>query len=230
MSLCPLLASGRWAGLSVGPSFDVYSMKPRKLAVSAPDINETTKFPSDLVSRSSALTDFGLDITASGAYYFDDNESLGIGLNIGVGIFFNKSKVEGQMLSGNPFAGTDINLSASFQYRLALADKFDLRLGAGLGYTYTFSKGSEAIFLILGDGKLPEGIKIKEGSHTVSFTASADVSYSFGDFAVFGGLALDIPFYNSIYLKVSDEKVKYTLNPGLLGVDISPRIGASYSF
>lgn len=47
------------------------------------------KFPSDMDSRSSTFTDFCLAITASGAYYFDENDSLGIGLNIGVGIFFN---------------------------------------------------------------------------------------------------------------------------------------------
>ena len=124
LALSSAMAAGGRIGATVGPAFDIYSQKATIEGESAS-------------VRSDMMTDFGMDIAIEGAYYFDQNTTLGVGASLGTGIYFGNTTREGQSFD-NLTAGTEITASVTFQYRLPLTEALDLRFGAGLGYAHTF--------------------------------------------------------------------------------------------
>ena len=144
--LSPLAAGESWIGVTTGPSFDIQKQ-----------------------GDADAFTDFGWDVNVEGTYYFNEAETIGLGVKLGVGFNYdstysvdihqmasvlfadalsgaNQEQIAGIMAQipasvKNPSAGIKLAPAITFQYRLALTENLDLRLGAGLQYIHTFGKG-----------------------------------------------------------------------------------------
>ena len=81
-------------------------------------------------------------------------------------------------------------------------------------------------------GSIPAGVKASAGLDALNVVASADVAYSFGDFAITGGVGLSIPVYQGVNMKYSGSGTTGEMSgsTGKLGIDITPRLGVAYSF
>ena len=124
--------------------------------------------------------------------------------------------------------GTKIAPAITFQYRLALADNLDLRLGAGLQYIHTFGNGMKASadIPVLGTKEF-ELAKISMDNLEV--IANADVAYSFGSFQVFGGIDLGVTVMCYQTTETNGVKHGEFLTDGFQ-MSITPRVGVSYAF
>ena len=68
VALCPLAAAESWIGITTGPSFDIQKNGDEPV-----------------------FTDFGWDVNVEGAYYFDQAETLGLGLKLGAGFNYGST-------------------------------------------------------------------------------------------------------------------------------------------
>lgn len=68
VALCPLAAAENWIGITTGPSFDIQKNGDEPV-----------------------FTDFGWDVNVEGAYYFDQAETLGLGLKLGAGFNYGST-------------------------------------------------------------------------------------------------------------------------------------------
>lgn len=124
--------------------------------------------------------------------------------------------------------GTKIAPAITFQYRLALADNLDLRLGAGLQYIHTFGNGMKATVEIPGMGT-KEFELAKISMDNLEVIANADVAYSFGSFQVFGGIDLGVTVMCYQTTEANGVKHGEFLTDGFQ-MSITPRVGVSYAF
>lgn len=124
--------------------------------------------------------------------------------------------------------GTKIAPAITFQYRLALADNLDLRLGAGLQYIHTFGNGMKATVEIPGMGT-KEFELAKISMDNLEVIANADVAYSFGSFQVFGGIDLGVTVMCYQTTETNGVKHGEFLTDGFQ-MSITPRVGVSYAF
>ena len=240
--LSPLAAGESWIGVTTGPSFDIQKQ-----------------------GDADAFTDFGWDVNVEGTYYFNEAETIGLGVKLGVGFnydstysvdihqmvmpLFNEaiSKLPEDQRPGteqvsallaqipasvkNPSAGIKLAPAITFQYRLALTENLDLRLGAGLQYIHTFGKGisfdipAAAQSFVNGMEKFEAEVSME----ALEIIANADVAYSFGDFQIFGGV--DLGFTVMTYLRETmlGETHGEFITDGF-GFSITPRVGVSYAF
>lgn len=238
--LSPLAAGESWIGVTTGPSFDIQKQ-----------------------GDADAFTDFGWDVNVEGTYYFNEAETIGLGVKLGVGfnydstysvdihemalgllasnvpedqignILANQDAILAQIPASakNPSAGIKLAPAITFQYRLALTENLDLRLGAGLQYIHTFGKGIS--FDIPADAQqFVNGMKKFEAEvsmEALEIIANADVAYSLGDFQIFGGV--DLGFTVMTYL--SETYLGKTHGDFItdgFGFSITPRVGVSYAF
>ncbi len=237
--LSPLAAGESWIGVTTGPSFDIQKQ-----------------------GDADAFTDFGWDVNVEGTYYFNEAETIGLGVKLGVGfnydstysvdihemalgllasyvpadqignILANQDAILAQIPASvkNPSAGIKLAPAITFQYRLALTENLDLRLGAGLQYIHTFGKGIS--FDI--PAAIQQTVNMKKFDMEVSMEAleiiaNADVAYSLGDFQIFGGV--DLGFTVMTYL--SETYMGKTHGDFItdgFGFSITPRVGVSYAF
>lgn len=234
--LSPLAAGESWIGVTTGPSFDIQKQ-----------------------GDADAFTDFGWDVNVEGTYYFNEAETIGLGVKLGVGFNYDSTysvdihQMAGALfadaLSGateeqiagimaqipasvkNPSAGIKLAPAITFQYRLALTENLDLRLGAGLQYIHTFGKGisfdipAAAQSFVSGMEKFEAEVSME----ALEIIANADVAYSFGDFQIFGGV--DLGFTVMTYL--SETYMGKTHGDFItdgFGFSITPRVGVSYAF
>ena len=240
--LSPLAAGESWIGVTTGPSFDIQKQ-----------------------GDADAFTDFGWDVNVEGTYYFNEAETIGLGVKLGVGFNYDSTysintrslaysvfeeKFTGLIQNGtitqdqvsailaqipasvkNPSAGIKLAPAITFQYRLALTENLDLRLGAGLQYIHTFGKGisfdipAAAQSFVNGMEKFEAEVSME----ALEIIANADVAYSFGDFQIFGGV--DLGFTVMTYL--SETYMGKTHGDFItdgFGFSITPRVGVSYAF
>ena len=247
--LSPLAAGESWIGVTTGPSFDIQKQ-----------------------GDADAFTDFGWDVNVEGTYYFNEAETIGLGVKLGVGFNYDSTysvdihqmvtpmftnAIKGLVASGNmsdeeaknvmgqmpallaqipasvknPSAGIKLAPAITFQYRLALTENLDLRLGAGLQYIHTFGKGisfdipAAAQSFVNGMEKFEAEVSME----ALEIIANADVAYSLGDFQIFGGV--DLGFTVMTYLRETmlGETHGDFITDGF-GFSITPRVGVSYAF
>ena len=240
--LSPLAAGESWIGVTTGPSFDIQKQ-----------------------GDADAFTDFGWDVNVEGTYYFNEAETIGLGVKLGVGFNYDSTysintrslaysvfeeKFTGLIQNGtitqdqvsailaqipasvkNPSAGIKLAPAITFQYRLALTENLDLRLGAGLQYIHTFGKGisfdipAAAQSFVNGMEKFEAEVSME----ALEIIANADVAYSLGDFQIFGGV--DLGFTVMTYLRETmlGETHGEFITDGF-GFSITPRVGVSYAF
>lgn len=239
--LSPLAAGESWIGVTTGPSFDIQKQ-----------------------GDADAFTDFGWDVNVEGTYYFNEAETIGLGVKLGVGFNYDSTysvntrslaysmfeeKFAGLIQNGtiteaqvsailaqipasvkNPSAGIKLAPAITFQYRLALTDNLDLRLGAGLQYIHTFGKGIS--FDVPKDAQGIVGMEKFEAEismEALEIIANADVAYSLGDFQVFGGV--DLGFTVMTYMRETMMgKTHGDFITDGFGFSITPRVGVSYAF
>ena len=238
--LSPLAAGESWIGVTTGPSFDIQKQ-----------------------GDADAFTDFGWDVNVEGTYYFNEAETIGLGVKLGVGFNYDStysvsladtiisaaaaagassdssqaspivSMINGANLPSikNPSAGIKLAPAITFQYRLALTENLDLRLGAGLQYIRTFGNGiDEKLPAALGFG---DKITAEFNLDALEIIANADVAYSLGDFQIFGGvdLGFTVMTHYSMVAKAAGQTIedKHFITDGF-GFSITPRVGVSYAF
>lgn len=68
VALCPLAAAESWIGITTGPSFDIQKNGDEPV-----------------------FTDFDWDVNVEGAYYFDQAQTLGLGLKLGAGFNYGST-------------------------------------------------------------------------------------------------------------------------------------------
>ena len=238
--LSPLAAGESWIGVTTGPSFDIQKQ-----------------------GDADAFTDFGWDVNVEGTYYFNEAETIGLGVKLGVGFNYDStysvsladtiisaaaaagassdssqaspivSMINGANLPSikNPSAGIKLAPAITFQYRLALTENIDLRLGAGFQYIHTFGNGiDEKLPAALGFG---DKITAEFNLDALEIIANADVAYSLGDFQIFGGvdLGFTVMTHYSMVAKAAGQTIedKHFITDGF-GFSITPRVGVSYAF
>ena len=201
-------------------------------------------------------------MNVEGTYYFNEAETIGLGVKLGVGFNYDSTysvsladtiisataaagassdfSQASQIVNGanlpsikNPSAGIKLAPAITFQYRLALTENLDLRLGAGLQYIHTFGNGI--------DEKLPatlasyfgERVSAEFNLDALEIIANADVAYSLGDFQIFGGvdLGFTVMTHYSMVAKAAGQTIedKHFITDGF-GFSITPRVGVSYAF
>ncbi len=208
--LSPLAAGESWIGVTTGPAFEINNS----------DDYKNIGFPS------SSVTDYDWDVNVEGAYYFNEAQTIGIGAKLGFGFNYGTSVDEDilDMVGGkNPIAGFRIAPAVTFQYRLGLTDSLDLRMGAGLQYTY-----------IVGNKvNMPTGypgafVELKTHTHNLELVANTDLVYSIGSFQIFGGVDFGFTVMNHLTIEsavMNEEKFIEGF-----AMSITPRVGVSYAF
>ena len=221
--ICPGFASESWIGITTGPAFELSNSDDLKA----------------FTDGKSFVTDYSWDVNVEGACYFNEAETMGIGVRLGIGVNYGSSEDFSYTLMGfsvpfdeNPIAGTRIASAVTFQYRLGLTDALDLRLGAGLQYTHVFGNGAP-------ENPLAEGPDVRLASEfstdILEVIASADAAYSLGDFQIFAGFDLGVSVLNRQVIKASTPLLPDPLmneDKFIEGfqMSITPRIGVSYAF
>lgn len=204
--LSPLAAGESWIGVTTGPAFEINNA----------DDYKNIGFPS------SSVTDYDWDVNVEGAYYFNEAQTIGIGAKLGFGFNYGTSVDENVLKmyeDKNPIAGFRIAPAVTFQYRLGLTDSLDLRMGAGLQYTY-----------IVGNKVNVHGAELKTHTHNLELVANTDIVYSIGSFQIFGGVDFGFTVMNHLTVE--------TIIPGMstekfiegFAMSITPRVGVSYAF
>lgn len=215
--LSPLAAGESWIGVTTGPGFEIQKS----------DSFKDQGFDTD------SVTDFNWDVNIEGAYYFNESETIGLGAKLGVGFNYATSldipAAAKDYIEGNPVGGTKISAALSFQYRLALAENLDLRLGAGLQYVHTFGNGMKQYAGQHPTTNKPIIVKVDTAMENLEIIANADVAYSLGDFQIFGGL--DFGFTVMCYQSstVNGHTEGDFITDGIQ-MSITPRVGVSYAF
>lgn len=208
--LSPLAAGESWIGVTTGPAFEINNA----------DDYKNIGFPS------SSVTDYDWDVNVEGAYYFNEAQTIGIGAKLGFGFNYGTS-VDKNVLKmyedKNPIAGFRIAPAVTFQYRLGLTDSLDLRMGAGLQYTYivgnkvNMSTGRPGVF-----------VELKTHTHNLEVVANTDLVYSIGSFQIFGGVDFGFTVMNHLTIEsavMNEEKFIEGF-----AMSITPRVGVSYAF
>ena len=220
--VCPVFAGESWIGVTTGPAFE---------------ISNSDKYKEDF--ETSSVTNFNWDVNVEGAYYFNEAETIGIGAKFGMGFNYATS-LDLPADMENPLNKFTIAPAVTFQYRLALTDALDLRMGAGIQYVYTM--GNE-IMADINEPYLNLGTVMyqKMSFHNLEVIASTDIVYSIGSFQIFGGVDLGVSVMNYTVTKSLDEtasaiaqSAKYKTTGEFITdgfqMSITPRIGVSYAF
>ena len=249
VALSPLAAGGSWIGVTTGPAFEI-QVTDDLADVGATDTT-VTDFNWDINLEGAYYFDEAETIGIGaklgvGIYYgstFEIKDEMlqklameAIGSDALAAILqqaqmtpdaFMASvldSVEYKSITG----GTKIAPAITFQYRLALADNLDLRLGAGLQYIHTFGNGMKATVEIPGIGT-KEFELAKISMDNLEVIANADVAYSFGSFQVFGGIDLGVTVMCYQTTETNGVKHGEFLTDGFQ-MSITPRVGVSYAF
>lgn len=207
--LSPLAAGESWIGVTTGPAFEINNSDDYK----------------DLPGFDSSVTDYDWDVNVEGAYYFNEAQTIGIGAKLGFGFNYGTSVDENVLKmyeDKNPIAGFRIAPAVTFQYRLGLTDSLDLRMGAGLQYTYIVGNKVNVVAY--------PGAELKTHTHNLELVANTDLVYSIGSFQIFGGVDFGFTVMNHLTVE--------TIIPGMstekfiegFAMSITPRVGVSYAF
>ena len=207
IALSPLAAGESWVGVTTGPAFEI-QVTDDLTDVGATDTT-VTDFNWDINLEGAYYFDeaetigigarLGVGIYYGSTFEFKNETLMGLADELGAGMIPEDTPAEEQMALLNKIVdsasyksitgGTKIAPAITFQYRLALADNLNLRLGAGLQYIHTFGNGMKATVEIPGMGT-KEFELAKISMDNLEVIANADVAYSFGSFQVFGGIDL----------------------------------------
>ena len=246
VALSPLAAGESWIGVTTGPAFEI-QVTDDLTDVGATDTT-VTDFNWDINLEGAYYFDeaetigigarLGVGIYYGSTFEFKNETLMGLAAELGAGMIPEDTPAEEQMALLNKIVdsasyksitgGTKIAPAITFQYRLALADNLDLRLGAGLQYIHTFGNGMKATVEIPGMGT-KEFELAKISMDNLEVIANADVAYSFGSFQVFGGIDLGVTVM--CYQTTEADGVKHGefLTDGFQ-MSITPRVGVSYAF
>lgn len=238
--LSPLAAGESWIGVTTGPSFDIQKQG---------DADAFTDFGWDVNVEGTYYFNeaetIGLGFKLGVGFNYDSTYSVSLADTIisattAAGAITDPTQasqmiglIKGANLPSikNPSAGIKFAPAITFQYRLALTDNLDLRLGAGLQYIHTFGKGiDEKLPAALGFG---DKITAEFNLDALEIIANADVAYSLGDFQIFGGvdLGFTVMTHYSMVAKAAGQTIedKHFITDGF-GFSITPRVGVSYAF
>lgn len=211
--LSPLAAGESWIGVTTGPAFEINNS----------DDYKNIGFPS------SSVTDYDWDVNVEGAYYFNEAQTIGIGAKLGFGFNYGTSVDEDilDMVGGkNPIAGFRIAPAVTLQYRLGLTDSLDLRMGAGLQYTYIV--GNKVTMSMIHPSLGVIETNIESSTHNLEVVANTDLVYSIGSFQIFGGVDFGFTVMNHLTTKSGDETDSKFIEG--FAMSITPRVGVSYAF
>ena len=205
VALSPLAAGESWIGVTTGPAFEI-QVTDDLTDVGATDTT-VTDFNWDINLEGAYYFDeaetigigarLGVGIYYGSTFEFKNETLMGLAAELGAGMIPEDTSAEQQMALLNKIVdsasyksitgGTKIAPAITFQYRLALADNLDLRLGAGLQYIHTFGNGMKATVEIPGMGtkdQTTEANGVKHGEFLtdgfqMSITPRVGVSYAF---------------------------------------------------
>lgn len=211
--LSPLAAGESWIGVTTGPAFEINNSDDYK------------KLP----GFDSSVTDYDWDVNVEGAYYFNEAQTIGIGAKLGFGFNYGTSVDENVLKmyeDKNPIAGFRIAPAVTFQYRLGLTDSLDLRMGAGLQYTYIVGN-KVTMSMIHPSGRVIK-TNIESSTHNLEVVANTDLVYSIGSFQIFGGVDFGFTVMNHLTTKTGDETDSKFIEG--FAMSITPRVGVSYAF
>lgn len=211
--LSPLAAGESWIGVTTGPAFEINNS----------DDYKKIGFPS------SSVTDYDWDVNVEGAYYFNEAQTIGIGAKLGFGFNYGTSVDENVLKiyeDKNPIAGFRIAPAVTFQYRLGLTDSLDLRMGAGLQYTYIV--GNKVTMSMIHPSLGVIETNIESSTHNLEVVANTDLVYSIGSFQIFGGVDFGFTVMNHLTTKIGDETDSKFIEG--FAMSITPRVGVSYAF
>ena len=179
IALSPLAAGESWVGVTTGPAFEI-QVTDDLTDVGATDTT-VTDFNWDINLEGAYYFDeaetigigartigigarLGVGIYYGSTFEFKNETLMGLADELGAGMIPEDTPAEEQMALLNKIVdsasyksitgGTKIAPAITFQYRLALADNLDLRLGAGLQYIHTFGNGMKATVEIPGMASL----------------------------------------------------------------------------
>lgn len=246
VALSPLAAGESWIGVTTGPAFEI-QVTDDLTDVGATDTT-VTDFNWDINLEGAYYFDeaetigigarLGVGIYYGSTFEFKNETLMGLAAELGAGMIPEDTPAEQQMALLNKIVdsasyksitgGTKIAPAITFQYRLALADNLDLRLGAGLQYIHTFGNGMKATVEIPGMGT-KEFELAKISMDNLEVIANADVAYSFGSFQVFGGIDLGVTVMCYQTTEANGVKHGEFLTDGFQ-MSITPRVGVSYAF
>lgn len=246
VALSPLAAGESWVGVTTGPAFEI-QVTDDLTDVGATDTT-VTDFNWDINLEGAYYFDeaetigigarLGVGIYYGSTFEFKNETLMGLAAELGAGMIPEVTPAEQQMALLNKIVdsasyksitgGTKIAPAITFQYRLALADNLDLRLGAGLQYIHTFGNGMKATVEIPGMGT-KEFELAKISMDNLEVIANADVAYSFGSFQVFGGIDLGVTVMCYQTTETNGVKHGEFLTDGFQ-MSITPRVGVSYAF
>lgn len=245
VALSPLAAGESWIGVTTGPAFEIQvtdEIKEMATSTTVTDFNWDINFEGayyfDEAETIGIGAKLGVGIYYGSTFEFKNETLMGLAAELGAGMIPEGTPAEQQMALLNKIVdsasyksitgGTKIAPAITFQYRLALADNLDLRLGAGLQYIHTFGNGMKATVEIPGMGT-KEFELAKISMDNLEVIANADVAYSFGSFQVFGGIDLGVTVMCYQTTEANDVKHGEFLTDGFQ-MSITPRIGVSYAF
>ena len=249
VALSPLAAGESWVGVTTGPAFEIQvTDEIKEMATSTTvtdfnwDINLEGAYYFDEAETIGIGAKLGVGIYYGSTFEFKDEVLMSYASMVP-----GLETMLGQLAANNPAAaqaaiasivdsasyksitgGTKIAPAITFQYRLALADNLDLRLGAGLQYIHTFGNGMKATVEIPGMGT-KEFELAKISMDNLEVIANADVAYSFGSFQVFGGIDLGVTVMCYQTTEANGVKHGEFLTDGFQ-MSITPRVGVSYAF
>lgn len=249
VALSPLAAGESWIGVTTGPAFEIQvTDEIKEMATSTTvtdfnwDINLEGAYYFDEAETIGIGARLGVGIYYGSTFEFKDEVLMSYASMVP-----GLETMLGQLAANDPAAaqaaiasivdsasyksitgGTKIAPAITFQYRLALADNLDLRLGAGLQYIHTFGNGMKATVEIPGIGT-KEFELAKISMDNLEVIANADVAYSFGSFQVFGGIDLGVTVMCYQTTETNGVKHGEFLTDGFQ-MSITPRVGVSYAF
>lgn len=249
IALSPLAAGESWVGVTTGPAFEIQvtdEIKEMATSTTVTDFNWDINLEGAYYFDEAETIGIGARLGV-GIYYGSTFEIKDEVLMSYASMVPGLETMLGQLASSDPAAaqaaiasivdsasyrsitgGTKIAPAITFQYRLALADNLDLRLGAGLQYIHTFGNGMKATVEIPGMGT-KEFELAKISMDNLEVIANADVAYSFGSFQVFGGIDLGVTVMCYQTTEANGVKHGEFLTDGFQ-MSITPRVGVSYAF
>lgn len=249
VALSPLAAGESWVGVTTGPAFEIQvtdEIKEMATSTTVTDFNWDINLEGAYYFDEAETIGIGARLGV-GIYYGSTFEIKDEVLMSYASMVPGLETMLGQLAASDPAAaqaaiasivdsasyksitgGTKIAPAITFQYRLALADNLDLRLGAGLQYIHTFGNGMKATVEIPGMGT-KEFELAKISMDNLEVIANADVAYSFGSFQVFGGIDLGVTVMCYQTTETNGVKHGEFLTDGFQ-MSITPRVGVSYAF
>ena len=149
VALSPLAAGESWIGVTTGPAFEIQvTDEIKEMATSTTvtdfnwDINLEGAYYFDEAETIGIGARLGVGIYYGSTFEFKNETLMGLAAELGAGMIPEGTPEEQKMALLNKIVdsasyksitgGTKIAPAITFQYRLALADNLDLRLGAGL--------------------------------------------------------------------------------------------------